>query len=174
MGEFYVRATRENREVRWVGMYLDVDFATADAVDVVNVIQYVRLVMERQLQHMGRAWDLCYIENDSGVVLAMFDHDGSASKTYSENGVWKMIGKGKPVKHWHGVNGSFGCLPDNNVVATTKREAVGSLLETFFPAPRGMRRDLERNHIHMINEPAEMGAEYAQIYVCYDDCMEEN
>lgn len=78
------------------------------------------------------------------------------------------------MKHYHAMNGSSGCLPDSNVVFTSKRAAIDYLAWMFDNVPtRGMKTDLLCTGSYYFANPAEAGAEYCEVVRCDDDaCME--
>ena len=75
------------------------------------------------------------------------------------------------TKHWHAINGTCGCLPDNNEVHPTKESAARSLAN-LFEETRGVYTDLMR---YQYCDKALMGAEYCEINLCYEqDCSDYN
>lgn len=77
------------------------------------------------------------------------------------------------MKHWHAMNGSVGCLPDNNEVHTSKRNAIDSLCG-LFDGERGLRTGLRDSGIFYFSDPGMAGADYAEVTPCSDpDCSNE-
>lgn len=68
------------------------------------------------------------------------------------------------------MNGSRGCLPDNNEIHFTKESAIKSLAE-LFSETRGVKTDLRK---YGFCDRDLLGADYCEIVVCYDsECLEE-
>lgn len=66
--------------------------------------------------------------------------------------------------HWHAMDGSYGCLPDNNDVYETRRDAVeGSafLLELGRKRTAILRRDS-----YLDLSPKRDGADYVEVVEC--------
>lgn len=77
------------------------------------------------------------------------------------------------MKHYHAMNGSSGCMPDNNEVFTSK-EAAARFLCDMFDNERGLYTALKNSGTYYFKNPCEAGAEYAEISACYeDDCAED-
>lgn len=75
--------------------------------------------------------------------------------------------------HWHAMNGSSGCMPDNNEVHTSKASAVRSLCDLFYNE-RGLYTALMTSGLFHFPNPREVGAEIAEVCRCTEDeCMEE-
>lgn len=77
-------------------------------------------------------------------------------------------------KHWHAMNGSYGCIPDNDQLCSTKEEAVESLCCTFSDmARRGMKTSLRKYHYYSFRDRQSAGADYCEIVSCIDpECLE--
>lgn len=81
--------------------------------------------------------------------------------------------------HFHALNGSSGCLPDNNEVHTSKADAVSSLCSLFEDSISAeelnkLRTDLQSTGLHYFADAAEAGASYAEISECSEpDCNTE-
>ena len=77
------------------------------------------------------------------------------------------------TKHWHMMNGSSGCMPDNNEVHSTKKSAVESAVNLFDDC-KGVQTDLIRMDIHYFRDDEQAGADYVEITRCYDkECLTE-
>lgn len=75
------------------------------------------------------------------------------------------------TKHYHAMNGTSGCMPDNNEVHTSKREAIRSLV-SLFDSQYGLFTRLTKTGIFYFAEPSSAGADYAQVCECHDaDCL---
>lgn len=83
-----------------------------------------------------------------------------------------------PKTHYHAMNGSSGCMPDNNVPCETEQAAIDFLCNLFedcvFPEElTTMREELTQNGIYHFNSPEEAGADYAEVTECDEaDCTE--
>ena len=81
----------------------------------------------------------------------------------------------KSNKHWHVMNGSIGCIPDNNEVCTSKKSAIESALFLFDDCSKGIKTDLIRMNIHYFSDSSQAGADYVEILECHDvECLEED
>lgn len=81
----------------------------------------------------------------------------------------------KSNKHWHMMNGSIGCIPDNNEVHTSKKSAIESALFLFDDVRKGIQTDLIRLGIHYFNDSGQAGADYVEVIQCHDsECLEED
>lgn len=78
----------------------------------------------------------------------------------------------KSTKHYHAMNGSIGCLPDNNEIHFSKESAVEGLF-ALFDYERGMKSALYKTGYFAFPNPQESGAEYAEVFCCHDEqCLE--
>lgn len=83
-------------------------------------------------------------------------------------------------KHWHSMNGSIGCLPDNNEIHATKRDAIDYLVD-LFPETKGLKSALRKYEIYYSQNDDKpdyqthslLGADYCEIFSCFDDCESE-
>lgn len=73
--------------------------------------------------------------------------------------------------HYIGMNGSYGCLPDNCFAVSTLRDAVQSLAETLELSRRQVQ-ELRRNRI--VECSHSQGADYAEIVECTCNAMEQH
>lgn len=76
------------------------------------------------------------------------------------------------AKHWHAMNGSSGCIPDNNETHSSKMSAIQSLC-SLFDNERGMYTALKNTHIYYFDNPRDAGADYAEICECHEDGCED-
>lgn len=68
-------------------------------------------------------------------------------------------------RHWVGMNGSSGCLPDSCNSYPTKRDAAEGVAATF-PEVRGVKTALLRDGFYAFGAPDRAGADYASIEPC--------
>ena len=75
-------------------------------------------------------------------------------------------------RHYHVMNGSIGCLPDNNQVYRTKRDALDYARFLFDDICEPYIGDLKYYGIHYFSDYGMAGADYIEIIDCYDpDCL---
>lgn len=75
--------------------------------------------------------------------------------------------------HYHAMNGSVGCLPDNNEVHTSKKAACQSLA-SLFDETKGLYSQLMKYEIYYSSdENPLLGADYCEVVKCHDlTCLE--
>lgn len=73
------------------------------------------------------------------------------------------------------MNGSIGCIPDNNEVCYTIKDALEVAAFLFNNIEERFITDLRINRIHYFNNPREAGADYIEISdKCYDiECLDD-
>ena len=78
--------------------------------------------------------------------------------------------------HWHAMNGSTGCLPDNNEIHRNKMDAVKSLVDLFSDTnERGLYTSLVNDEIYHFRNPKSAGADYCEVSKCGNaHCMEDD
>lgn len=77
--------------------------------------------------------------------------------------------------HYHAMNGSIGCLPDNNEVFTNRDEAISYLVSLFYNVSHdGMYTSLKGYGLHYFDNSHDAGAEYCEVSrPCTDpECLE--
>ena len=75
-------------------------------------------------------------------------------------------------RHYHVMNGSIGCLPDNNQVCMTKKDSLDYARDLFYDVEEPFITDLKVNEIHYFSDYQTAGADYVEIIDCYDpDCL---
>lgn len=93
-----------------------------------------------------------------------------------------LMCNGEPLEeyapvHYHAMNGSGGCLPDNNEVHASKADAISSLCSLFEDSISAeeleeLRTDLQSTGLHYF---ADAAASYAEISECSEpDCNTED
>lgn len=74
--------------------------------------------------------------------------------------------------HYHAMNGSHGCLPDNNMLCSTYAAAVESLSD-MFELDQSMERRLRRDgYLELVS--ARDGADYCEITTCHETACAED
>ena len=78
----------------------------------------------------------------------------------------------RSTKHYHAMNGTSGCIPDNNEVHSSRQSAIDSLC-FLFDSSRGLRTDLIKYGYHSFPDSRSAGADYAEVSLCHDpECLE--
>ena len=74
------------------------------------------------------------------------------------------------------MNGSIGCLPDNNEVCYTLKDALEFARFLFDDIEERFITNLKNNRIHYFSDCAGAGADYIEISdKCYDvDCLNDD
>lgn len=140
----------------------------------------------------------CYEVICGNVGIVYFGYDETQARTDYANYVEaskigygvagneqvSLMCNGEPVEeyapcHYHAMNGSSGCMPDNNEVHTSKADAVSSLCSLFEDSISAeeleeLRTDLQSSGLHYFSDAAEAGASYAEISECTEEeCNEQ-
>jgi hypothetical protein len=124
--------------------------------------------------------ELSYAQHDFKHYVGLSRRRGYYGRCYGESVT--LFENGEPIKeyspiqkstkHYHAMNGSFGCMPDNNEIHTSKKSAIESICG-LFDNPRGMKSALLRTGIFYFADAAEAGAAYAEVVLCHEaDCTE--